>query len=136
MAPFTGKLAGFYVDPDTGFRFLAFGNMKIDANFVSRTLVLGSSETAIRPDFATIPEPRPDLDLRGPTLSYAAGTNSFSGDVSTVGSSLGNLSGNTTGQFYGPSAQELGGVFFLQSSDTTTAFPETYSGAYGAKVTP
>lgn len=134
-ATFTGKLAGFYVDPD-GFRFLAFGNVRIDANFASRTLAFSSSGTAIRPDFDTAPELRPDLELRGPTLSYAAGTNSFSGDVSTVGTSLGNMNGTTTGQFYGPSAQELGGVFFLQSSDTTTASTETYSGAYGAKQTP
>lgn len=135
-ATFTGKLAGFYVDPDSGFRFLAFGDVKIEANFASRTLAFSSSGTEIRPDFATTPEPRPDLNLTGPTLSYAAGANSFSGNVSTVGSSLGNMSGATTGQFYGPGAQELGGVFFLQSSDTTTAFPETYSGAYGAKVAP
>jgi hypothetical protein len=115
---------------------LAFGNVRIDANFGGRTLAFTSSDTAIRPDFATAPEPRPDLDLRGSTLSYAAGTNRFSGGVSTVGTSLGNINGTTTGQFYGPSAQELGGVFFLQSSDTTTAFTETYSGAYGAKQTP
>jgi hypothetical protein len=45
--------------------------------------------------------------------------------------SAGGLTGNSTGQFYGPNAEELGGVFLLQGSGV-----ETYAGAYGAKQTP
>jgi len=59
-------------------------------------------------------------------LSYTAGTNSFAGDVTNGGS----LSGTSTGRFYGPSAEELGGVFILQAG---SGIPETYGGAYGAK---
>jgi hypothetical protein len=39
------------------------------------------------------------------------------------------MSGRSNGQFYGPAAQELGGVFSLKSSTTM----ETLTGAYGAK---
>jgi hypothetical protein len=39
------------------------------------------------------------------------------------------MSGTSNGQFYGPAAQELGGVFALKSATTV----ETFVGAYGAK---
>jgi hypothetical protein len=41
------------------------------------------------------------------------------------------LSGGSGGKVYGPGAEELGGTFFLRGSGV-----ETYSGAYGAKITP
>jgi transferrin binding protein len=44
------------------------------------------------------------------TLSYAAGVNSLSGPISN---GSGNLTGSATAQFFGPNAQELGGVFRL-----------------------
>jgi hypothetical protein len=39
------------------------------------------------------------------------------------------MSGPSQGAFYGPSAQELGGVFALKAPGTVEAF----TGAYGAK---
>ncbi len=39
------------------------------------------------------------------------------------------MSGSFKGQFYGPAAHELGGVFTVKSSTTV----ETLVGAYGAK---
>jgi len=39
------------------------------------------------------------------------------------------MSGASSGQFYGPVAQELGGEFVLKSATTA----ETFVGAYGAK---
>ena len=39
------------------------------------------------------------------------------------------MSGSSTGRYYGPTAQELGGVFTVKSPATA----ETLTGAYGAK---
>ena len=65
------------------------------------------------------------LDMTG-SLSYAANSNSFKGIVATTGG----LTGTSTGQFYGPNAEELGGVFSLKGTGTSK---ENYAGAYGAK---
>lgn len=132
-ATFQGKLAGFYVDPG-GLRYYAFGDMTVTADFANRTLGLAASNTAIKQNLSDTGTPRPDLNLSG-QLSYAAGTNSFSGGVTTVGTSLGNLSGTTSGQFYGPSALELGGVFSLTDPLDPNS-PESYTGAYGAAQVP
>jgi hypothetical protein len=39
------------------------------------------------------------------------------------------MAGPTKGQFYGPAAQELGGVFVVKAADG----PASLTGAYGAK---
>ena len=41
----------------------------------------------------------------------------------------GTMSGASKGKFYGPKAEELGGVFVVKSPSTV----ETFTGAYGAK---
>lgn len=48
------------------------------------------------------------------TLSYAAGVNSLSGPIAN-----GSLTGSATAQFFGPVAQELGGVFRLTQGSGT-----------------
>lgn len=131
---FTGNLAGVYVD-QFGERFFAFGTVDLVANFAgpTRTLEFSTSHTILRSDLVHVGNELDgaDLDLRG-TLTYVSGTNSFSGTVAPSGSGSRPLSGSSTGQFYGPSAQELGGVFSLRNLSDSTS-PETYSGAYGAK---
>ena len=67
----------------------------------------------------------PQLDLSG-TLSYGPGSARFSGTLANAG---GTMSGASQGQFYGPAAQELGGVFGLKAATGV----ETFVGAYGAK---
>ena len=66
-------------------------------------------------------------DLHG-VLTYAAAQNNLTG---TLTSSDGTLSGGATARFYGPSAQEIGGVFTLQSSAGGALV-----GAFGAGPTP
>ncbi len=133
-ANFIGNLAGFYVD-SAGNPYFAFATVNVGADFGTRTLAFSTADTFIRPDLVTAGNQmdRPDLDLSG-KLSYASGTNSFTGDLKTVGTATGgSLSGSTTGQFYGPGAQELGGVFSVSNLSDPT---EAYAGAYGAKTTP
>ena len=121
-ATFTGSTVGGYVNP-AGSYFLTSGNVSVEADFENRSLDFTSAGTQlIKPsDFSTAPGGF--LDMTG-TLTYAPGTNAFVGDVTTVGG----MAGTSTGQFYGPNAEELGGVFFLTGDGV-----EIYDGSYGAK---
>jgi len=120
-ATFTGYTAGSYVNA-AGTGTTVFSALTVGADFGTRSLTFNTSNTQTSSDWVTF-TPNGNLDLSG-TLTYAAGTNSFSGSINSVGG----LTGNSTGQFYGPKAEELGGVFLLQGSGV-----ETYAGAYGAK---
>jgi hypothetical protein len=122
-ATFTGKLGGLYVSP-AGQGALATADIRVDANFSSRSLSFASSGTSITRDLATAAT-APNLNVGG-TLTYSPSSNSFTGTLRNAG---GTMSGSSTGRYYGPAAQELGGVFTLKSATT----PEAFSGAYGAK---
>jgi hypothetical protein len=126
-AKFTGKLGGLYVSP-TGQGSLAAADVTVDANFAARSMSFSSTGTTIR-GLASLPTPStkaaPELNISG-TLTYAPGTNAFSGTLTNAG---GTMSGASNGRFYGPAAQELGGVFTVKSTTTV----ETFAGAYGAK---
>lgn len=121
-ATFIGKLGGIYVDA-AGDNFVTASTLSVNANFGTRTLGLSSTGTIKSPDLITTSS-APNLNLTG-TLAYAAGTNSFAGTLTNGGT----LSGTSTGRFYGPNAEELGGVFILKANSGV----ETYGGAYGAK---
>ena len=120
-ATFTGYATGSYVNA-AGAGTTALAELTVGANFGTRSLTFATTNTRTSPDWVTF-TPNGGLNLTG-TLTYAAGTNSFTGPVSSVSG----LTGNSTGQFYGPNAEELGGVFFLKGAGV-----ETYAGAYGAK---
>jgi hypothetical protein len=121
---FTGYATGSHVNA-AGTGTTVFAELTVGANFVTRSLAFSTANTQTSSDWVTF-TPNGGLNLIG-NLTYAAGTNSFTGSVSSVGG----LTGNSTGQFYGPNAEELGGVFLLQGSGV-----ETYAGAYGAKQSP
>ncbi len=118
---FTGYATGSYVNA-AGTGTTVFAALTVGANFGTQTLTFNTTNTQTSSDWITF-TPNGDLNLSG-TLNYAPNTNSFTGSVSSVGG----LTGNSTGQFYGPNAEELGGVFLLQGGGV-----ETYAGAYGAK---
>jgi len=120
-ADFIGKVVGSYVDV-AGSGHTVLADLTVGADFGAQSLTFGTSNSQTSPDGTTF-TPASSLDMSG-TLTYTAGTNGFSGQLQTAGG----LSGKSTGQFYGPTAQELGGVFSLNNGGI-----ETYSGAYGAK---
>lgn len=130
-ATFTGYATGSYVST-AGTGTTVFADLTVGANFGTQTLIFNTANTQTSSNWDTSAPtftPNDGLNLNG-TLNYAAGTNSFTGSVNSVSG----LTGNSTGQFYGPNAEELGGVFLLQSSVPGSV--ETYAGAYGAKQTP
>jgi hypothetical protein len=122
-ASFIGKLAGFYVSP-AGLGSVAAADVKVGADFGTRTLSLASSNTRLTRDLAAATA-APTLNLSG-TLTYGPASNAFSGALTNAGATM---TGASKGQFYGPTAQELGGVFIVKSPTTV----ETFVGAYGAK---
>jgi hypothetical protein len=122
-ATFTGKLAGMYVDP-SGKGSMAAANLNVDVDFRGRTLSLASSGMKLSRD-PSVTSAAPHLDVSG-TLAYAPGSSAFTGTLVNAG---GTMSGVTRGQFYGPAAQELGGMFVLHAPKTV----ESFAGAYGAK---
>ena len=123
QAKFTGKSAGFYVSP-TGQGSIASADVTVNANFSARSLGFSTSGTTIARD-PKAPTAAPQLNLNG-TFTYSPAANAFTG---TLTNAAGTMSGSSRGQFYGPTAQELGGAFSVKSSTTS----EMLTGAYGAK---
>jgi hypothetical protein len=124
-ATFRGKLAGLYVSP-AGSGWTVGANLGVSVNFSERSLSFASDKTIVtRGPQGSSTGAVPHLSLSG-TLAYSPTSNMFSGTLVNAG---GTMSGTSNGQFYGPAAQELGGVFALKSATTV----ETFVGAYGAK---
>jgi hypothetical protein len=122
-AAFAGKLGGLYISP-AGEGSTAAADVTVNADFSARSLSFASRNTVTLRNLATA-TPAPNLNLSG-TLNYASGSSAFSGILTSAG---GTMSGTSNGQFYGPKAEELGGVFVVKSATTV----ETFTGAYGAK---
>jgi len=119
-ANFSGLSSGLYVD-STEELFVTASQVSVAADFSAQSLDFSTSST-VKVDMLGNLTAASTLDMTG-TLTYTAGSNGFSGTVTTAGG----LTGTSTGQFYGPNAEELGGVFSLDGPN-----PEFYSGAYGA----
>ena len=120
-ATFTGKLVGLHIS-ELGHGSSAVADLSVHANFSARSLNLASTGTRLTRDQMTATA-APQLNVSG-VLTYSAGANTFSGTLATANG----LAGASTGRFYGPAAQEVGGAFALRGSGT-----ETFVGAYGAK---
>jgi hypothetical protein len=122
-ASFVGKLGGIYVSP-AGEASMASADVRVSADFGNRSLSFASQGTRLTRDLKGSTA-APQLNLGG-TLTYSPATNTFSGTLTNAG---GTMSGSSTGRYYGPAAQELGGVFTIKSANTA----ETLTGAYGGR---
>lgn len=124
-ATFTGVAGGTYIDA-SGADYLTKSLVSLTTDFSARSIGFSTTSTvkALTSNLTTGTSDS-NLNMSG-TLTWTAGINAFSGSVSTVGRTL---SGNATGRFYGPSATEAGGVFYL----VPTSGVESYGGAFGAK---
>lgn len=122
-ATFTGFTSGFYVDA-AQIPYFTSANVNATVTWNTQTIAFNTSNTfAGNLSTGTSPISMPGLNLNG-TLSYAPGTNQFSG---TVNAATTPLTGNATGRFYGPTAQEMGGVYSL------TGAGGSLIGAFGAR---
>ncbi|SEQ29721.1 hypothetical protein SAMN03080615_01096 [Amphritea atlantica] len=120
-ATFVGITSGVYID-SAGTAFFVAGNTSINADFSARSLNFTTFNNNTVNGNTGATGVNSDLNLSG-TLTYAAGSNNFSGSVNGTG-----LTGSASGYFYGPSAEEAGGTFALTGSGV-----ENYTGAFGSK---
>jgi transferrin binding protein len=122
-AVFNGLTAGFYLDSG-GTPFGTVGAMRADVDFSGRSIQFSTSGTSRINGITSVRTPDTGLNLSG-TLSYAPGVNSFSGAVQTAN---GQLTGQGSGRFYGPTAQEIGGVYSLSGAGVSRMI-----GGFGGK---
>jgi hypothetical protein len=97
--------------------------MTATASFDARTLTFSTSGTYANGSPTGTAVAAPDLNLAG-TLTIVAGVNKVSGTVTTVGG----MSGNANGKFYGPTANEVGGTYAVSGSNLGS-----FVGGFGGK---
>ena len=122
-ATFTGIASGIYVDL-AGTPYATIAGMSAAVDFGSRSIQFSTSDTRLSNSNTDARTTDNGLNLSG-TLSYAQGVNSFSGAVGTQNLQL---SGQGAGRFYGPAAEEIGGVYSLQGNGVSRML-----GGFGGK---
>lgn len=124
-AIFTGLASGFYVDVN-GNPWATAAVMTADTNFGTRRIEFRTANTNLVDLNDVLPQ---QFDVTGLNLSglleYGDGSSQFSGPVSTTGPAL---SGRATGQFFGPGAEEIGGVYSLTGAGVSRMI-----GGFGGK---
>jgi len=126
-ATFVGTAGGLYVSP-AGAASFTIADMSASVNFGTRAVGFSTTSTHLTNNFEFNGfTPRNDLNMSG-TLSYASGTNAFSGTLTAPGAGSG-LSGNAVGKFYGPTATEIGGTYAIKAGSGL----ESLIGAFGGK---
>jgi hypothetical protein len=98
-ATYAGETFGQALDGAT------YGTFNATADFQNRQIAVSSTGTVLDTGSATVAASQYDF---GGTLTYAAGVNQFGGAISNPDSGM---RGTATGMFYGPAAEEIGGVF-------------------------
>ena len=130
-AIYSGLSSGGYIDAN-GSVFVHAAQMASTVDFGARSVAFSTTGTTISPLNVATPVSASALNLSG-TLTYAAGSNQFSGPVAAPGGTVNSvatpaMTGTATGRFYGPTAQEIGGVFSLKGTG-----PQTMLGGFGGK---
>ena len=99
-ATYTGHAYGTFVDTATSEPYDTSATMNATADFAALSVAFSTTGTTFRSWNAATGTPAvamPRLDMSG-TLNYAAGSNTFTGTVTTANG----MTGNATGRFYGP----------------------------------
>lgn len=86
-------------------------SMSANTNFGSRSIAFATSGTVMASFNGGNVLSAPGLNMSG-NLTYASGSNQFSGPVR----SSSGMTGTAAGQFYGPNANEIGGTYNLTGS--------------------
>lgn len=131
-ATYSGLAMGQYTDT-AGTPYYTVAGMTANTDFSARSIAFSTSNSSTINQSTGAQTAASSLNMSG-TLTYAAGNNLFTGNVSTVGGGASGaaMTGTATGKFYGPSAQEIGGTFGL-TSGTVGAGGTGYIGAFGGK---
>jgi hypothetical protein len=132
-AMYTGLTSGVYVDGATGQLFGTAANMSATADFgVARSISFSTTGTQISTASGALTA-RQELNMTG--ILNINGSGQFTGAVNTApGFPSFNLSGTATGRFYGPAAQEIGGVYSLtRPQQVGEVVQPSMGGAFGGK---
>jgi hypothetical protein len=125
-ASFVGLSEGFIANPVTESRATFLALLNASADFSARTISISTSQTQIDRLDGHGQQAGNVYDYSG-TLTYLPGSNHLSGTVTTAGGPA-TLSGNATAQFFGPAAQELGGVIKLNDGAGVESMIGTFVG--------
>ena len=121
---YRGYAGGIYTEGAVS-RYAADATFNV--NFGNRTVAFSTSNQTLTSVLTGITSATNMLQISG-VMSYGLGSNKFSGNLTANGrTSLLPLSGTGSGTFYGPTANELGGTFFLRGPTTTLV------GGFGGK---
>ena len=113
---YRGYAGGIYTDGAT-YRYAA--DATFDVNFGSRSVTFSTRNQTLTGVLTGVTSATGILQMSG-VMTYGAGSTKFSGNLAANGlTSLLPLSGTGSGTFYGPTANELGGTFFLRGPTTT-----------------
>jgi hypothetical protein len=107
-ATYTGTAKGFFWINGNAQSYSTSASMNAQVDFSKREVGFATSNTTINegPEFGL----NPNFDLSG-TLRYNPGVNNITGTVTTRDETM---SGNALARFYGPQAQEIGGVYRVE----------------------
>ena len=122
VAVYSGISAGIFGNA-TGSLFVV-SNMTASTNFGTRNIAFSTTNSSASTSVNGTYVSTGGLNLSG-NLTYAPGVNSFSGTVNSSGATV--MTGTAGGQFYGPNAQEIGGVFAVKNGNIG------YIGGFGGK---
>jgi hypothetical protein len=121
---YRGYAGGIYTEGAIS-RYAADATFNV--NFGSRTVAFSTSNQTLTDILTGVTGATNMLQISG-VMSYGPGSTKFSGNLTANGrTSLLPLSGTGSGTFYGPTANELGGTFFLRGPTTTLV------GGFGGK---
>lgn len=125
---FSGVADGIYTN-SAGKLFVVSSSMTANADFATRSISFATTGSQTSLPGGTTATLNMGLNTNG-TLSYASGSNQFNGFITTIGGGVGNaaMTGNATGKFYGPTADEIGGTFAVSGGSVTR-----FIGGFGGK---
>jgi hypothetical protein len=103
-------LAFGYTSADDGEIGVAAAELTAVADFLNRSLAMSTTNSTAGDVYT------PEYDMAG-TLSYTSDSGVFSGDVLTNSGHT----GSATGRFYGPNAEEIGGVISILGDTNLSA---------------
>lgn len=110
-AVFTGGSNGYLIDG--GFVYVTNASMTASANFSTRTVAFSTSGSTLTGKVGGTVSAADWLNLTG-SMTYSAGANKLTGAVTSASG----MSGSIIGNFYGPSANEIGGTYGLTKATT------------------
>lgn len=113
-AIFNGSAHGFMSNA-AGTPFFTAASMTANVNWSTQSIVFATSSTQLVNMNTAAPTADTGYNLSG-NLTYTAGTNQFSGTVTTANTGVTGLTGTAAGRFYGPNAEEIGGIYGLTGS--------------------